>query len=115
MVPAPRQRLQANGLQLQVTEQLLCVVKRIPHILALTFHHSTTSWPTYADLKNISVPWAKVVSVCNLWREWIDISDEWATILKIVDYQVNNHQSTTSLIDCLCLLFTLWRSHYRKR
>lgn len=45
------------------------------------------SWPTYADLKNMSVPWAKVASVCNLWREWIDIRDEWATILKIVDYQ----------------------------
>jgi hypothetical protein len=40
------------------------------------------------------VPWAKVASVCNLWREWIDIRDEWATILKIVDYQVNKQPST---------------------
>jgi hypothetical protein len=56
----------------------------------------------------MSVPWAKVASICNLWREWIDIRDEWATILKIVDYQVNKHQPP--MFKYPCLLFTLWRS-----
>jgi len=45
------------------------------------------SWPTYANLNNITTPYAYVASICNLWREWYDIRDSWESWTMILDYQ----------------------------
>jgi hypothetical protein len=43
------------------------------------------SWPAYARNRNISFEY--VASICNLWREYDDIRDEWASVISILNYQ----------------------------
>jgi len=45
------------------------------------------SWPAYANVNNISVPYDYVVSICNLWREWNDVTDSWYSWTAILDFQ----------------------------
>jgi hypothetical protein len=47
------------------------------------------SWPAYADLNNITIPWDVVEEICNLWREYNDIRDNWNEWTNILDYQVS--------------------------
>jgi hypothetical protein len=45
------------------------------------------SWPTYAYVEKKNISFEYVASICNLWREYNDIRDEWASITSILDYQ----------------------------
>jgi len=49
------------------------------------------SWPTYANLFNYSFSYTYIASICNLWREWKDIRDEWASWTEILDYQESSN------------------------
>jgi len=45
------------------------------------------SWPAYANVNKIPVPYTYVASICNLWREWYDVRDSWWSWTEILDYQ----------------------------
>jgi len=45
------------------------------------------SWPAYANVDKIPVPYKYVASICNLWREWYDVRDSWYSWTEILDYQ----------------------------
>jgi len=45
------------------------------------------SWPAYANSINQTIPWEHVANICNLWREFDDIQDNWESLLRIVDFQ----------------------------
>ncbi|EGC29366.1 hypothetical protein DICPUDRAFT_58841 [Dictyostelium purpureum] len=43
------------------------------------------SWPTYAYVQNISMPFNYIEGICNLWREFQDITDNFDEWVKIID------------------------------
>jgi len=45
------------------------------------------SWPTYAEYENIYVNYTYVASICNLWREYDDVSDSFESWTSILDFQ----------------------------
>jgi len=48
------------------------------------------SWPAYATSP---IDWIYVGSICNLWREYDDIRDTWASWTDILDYQAKANLS----------------------
>eukprot|EP01112_Ceratiomyxa_fruticulosa_P014192 TRINITY_DN4046_c0_g1_i1.p1 TRINITY_DN4046_c0_g1~~TRINITY_DN4046_c0_g1_i1.p1 ORF type:complete len:396 (-),score=46.80 TRINITY_DN4046_c0_g1_i1:98-1285(-) len=47
------------------------------------------SYPAYTDLYNVTIDWTYLGVICNLWREYNDIRDNWESITSILDYQVS--------------------------
>lgn len=47
------------------------------------------SYPAYTDLYNVTIDWNYLGAICNLWREYNDIRDNWESITSILDYQVS--------------------------
>eukprot|EP00026_Physarum_polycephalum_P008699 Phypoly_transcript_08795.p1 GENE.Phypoly_transcript_08795~~Phypoly_transcript_08795.p1 ORF type:complete len:395 (+),score=34.18 Phypoly_transcript_08795:71-1255(+) len=51
------------------------------------------SWPTYAYYQGIPVNFTYVASICNLWREYDDVSDSWESWTGILDFQAKANLS----------------------
>eukprot|EP01132_Coremiostelium_polycephalum_P009645 gene9645-11826_t len=43
------------------------------------------SWPTYAYVENVTISFSYVADICNLWREFDDISDSFTSWTSILD------------------------------
>jgi len=49
------------------------------------------SWPAYANLQGYTVPYDYLGTICNLWRYWYDIDDQFDSWTDTLDYtQANN-------------------------
>mmetsp|Transcript_35400 Transcript_35400/g.101728 ORF Transcript_35400/g.101728 Transcript_35400/m.101728 type:complete len:488 (+) Transcript_35400:51-1514(+) len=45
------------------------------------------SWPAYLGLNESAKPWEAMVEAgCNLWRNWRDIDNSWASVSSIIDH-----------------------------
>eukprot|EP01113_Clastostelium_recurvatum_P017533 TRINITY_DN205_c0_g1_i2.p1 TRINITY_DN205_c0_g1~~TRINITY_DN205_c0_g1_i2.p1 ORF type:complete len:414 (-),score=92.28 TRINITY_DN205_c0_g1_i2:89-1279(-) len=47
------------------------------------------SWPTYAFVHQLPMDWDYIITICNLWREYYDIKDDWNSWTNILDYQAS--------------------------
>ncbi|KAK7086451.1 hypothetical protein SK128_004218 [Halocaridina rubra] len=48
------------------------------------------SWPYYQIINGMTPDWASIASTCNLWRNYDDIQDSWASVASIIDYYGDN-------------------------
>ncbi|XP_055836467.1 alpha-N-acetylgalactosaminidase [Episyrphus balteatus] len=48
------------------------------------------SWPVYQIYAGISPNFSSIIEHCNLWRNFDDIQDSWASVESIIDYYGNN-------------------------
>ncbi|CAO1338699.1 unnamed protein product [Diamesa serratosioi] len=48
------------------------------------------SWPVYQIYAGISPNFSSIIEHCNLWRNFDDIQDSWASLESILDYYGNN-------------------------
>ncbi|KAL0820229.1 hypothetical protein ABMA28_006149 [Loxostege sticticalis] len=48
------------------------------------------SWPAYQEDKKILPDYASIAKHCNLWRNWDDIDDSWASLSSIMDWFGDN-------------------------
>ncbi|KAH8341419.1 hypothetical protein KR059_006603 [Drosophila kikkawai] len=48
------------------------------------------SWPVYQIYAGIQPNYSSIQSHCNLWRNYDDIQDSWASVENIIDYYGNN-------------------------
>ncbi|KAG5674338.1 hypothetical protein PVAND_004313 [Polypedilum vanderplanki] len=48
------------------------------------------SWPVYQIYAGISPNFTSIIEHCNLWRNFDDIQDSWASLESIIDYYGNN-------------------------
>lgn len=48
------------------------------------------SWPVYQIYAGISPNFSSIIEHCNLWRNFDDIQDSWASLESIIDYYGNN-------------------------
>jgi len=47
------------------------------------------SYPAYTEYYNVTIDWDHLTKICNLWREYDDIRDDWEAVINILDYQVS--------------------------
>ncbi len=50
------------------------------------------SWPDYVRLSGQNPNYTAVAQNCNIWRNFDDIQDSWASVLSIIEYFGNNPQ-----------------------
>lgn len=48
------------------------------------------SWPVYQIYAGLRPNFTAVKETCNLWRNFDDIQDSWASVQSIIDYYGNN-------------------------
>jgi len=48
------------------------------------------SWPVYQIYAGIQPNYSAIQTHCNLWRNYDDIQDSWASVENIIDYYGNN-------------------------
>ncbi|XP_063979811.1 alpha-N-acetylgalactosaminidase [Diachasmimorpha longicaudata] len=48
------------------------------------------SWPVYQIYAGITPNWTSIIKHCNLWRNYNDIQDSWASVETIIDYYGDN-------------------------
>lgn len=48
------------------------------------------SWPVYQIYSGIQPNFSSIIEHCNLWRNFDDIQDSWASLESIIDYYGNN-------------------------
>ncbi|CAH1965410.1 unnamed protein product [Acanthoscelides obtectus] len=48
------------------------------------------SWPDYQEEQGVKANYSALQETCNLWRNWKDIEDEWASVTGIVDWFAEN-------------------------
>ncbi|PSN57510.1 hypothetical protein C0J52_01592 [Blattella germanica] len=48
------------------------------------------SWPVYQIYSGMSPNYTSIIENCNLWRNFDDIQDSWASLESIIDYYGNN-------------------------
>nr|CAH7752863.1 unnamed protein product [Callosobruchus chinensis] len=48
------------------------------------------SWPDYQEEQGMQSNYTALQQTCNLWRNWKDIEDEWASVTGIVDWFAEN-------------------------
>ncbi|XP_068236397.1 alpha-N-acetylgalactosaminidase-like isoform X2 [Palaemon carinicauda] len=51
------------------------------------------SWPDYQRELGIIPDWESIIKTCNLWRNFDDIQDSWASVTSILDYYADNQDS----------------------
>ncbi|KAG4079214.1 hypothetical protein HA402_004589 [Bradysia odoriphaga] len=51
------------------------------------------SWPVYQIYAGISPNFSSIIEHCNLWRNYDDIQDSWASLETIIDYYGNNQDA----------------------
>lgn len=51
------------------------------------------SWPVYQIYAGITPNYASIIQHCNLWRNFDDIQDSWASVESIIDYYGNNQDA----------------------
>ncbi|XP_050673120.1 alpha-N-acetylgalactosaminidase isoform X1 [Leptidea sinapis] len=51
------------------------------------------SWPVYQIYAGLQPNFSSIIEHCNLWRNFDDIQDSWASVESIIDYY-GNHQDT---------------------
>jgi len=49
------------------------------------------SWPVYQVYAGMKIDWGAIQRTCNLWRNYDDIQDSWASVTRIIDY-FGDHQ-----------------------
>ncbi|KAF5274042.1 hypothetical protein FQR65_LT04440 [Abscondita terminalis] len=50
------------------------------------------SWPAYLEPENIHPDYAYLAKICNLWRNWDDIQDSYASMTSIANWFAKNQQ-----------------------
>lgn len=48
------------------------------------------SWPVYQIYAGMAPNYTSIIDNCNLWRNFDDIQDSWASVESIIDYYGNN-------------------------
>jgi len=48
------------------------------------------SWPYYQQIAGMNPNYTAIVETCNLWRNFDDIDDSWASVETIIDYYAGN-------------------------
>ncbi|GLG93367.1 hypothetical protein R5R35_013776 [Gryllus longicercus] len=51
------------------------------------------SWPVYQIYAGMSPNFSSIIQHCNLWRNFDDIQDSWASVESIIDYYGNNQDN----------------------
>ncbi|XP_060531168.1 alpha-N-acetylgalactosaminidase [Cylas formicarius] len=51
------------------------------------------SWPVYQIYAGMQPNYSSIVRICNLWRNFDDIQDSWASVESIIDYYGNNQDA----------------------
>jgi len=51
------------------------------------------SWPVYQIYAGITPNFSSIIEHCNLWRNFDDIQDSWASLESIIDYYGNNQDN----------------------
>lgn len=51
------------------------------------------SWPVYQIYSGIQPNFSSIIEHCNLWRNFDDIQDSWASLESIIDYYGNNQDA----------------------
>lgn len=51
------------------------------------------SWPVYQIYAGILPNFSSIIEHCNLWRNYDDIQDSWASLETIIDYYGNNQEA----------------------
>ncbi|XP_059619087.1 alpha-N-acetylgalactosaminidase-like isoform X2 [Phlebotomus argentipes] len=51
------------------------------------------SWPVYQIYAGIAPNFSSIIEHCNLWRNYDDIQDSWASLETIIDYYGNNQDA----------------------
>lgn len=51
------------------------------------------SWPDYQREEGMTPDWESIIKTCNLWRNFDDIQDSWASVTSIIDYFGDNQDS----------------------
>uniref|UniRef100_A0A336M9C7 Alpha-galactosidase n=1 Tax=Culicoides sonorensis TaxID=179676 RepID=A0A336M9C7_CULSO len=51
------------------------------------------SWPVYQIYAGINPNFSSIIEHCNLWRNFDDIQDSWASLESIIDYYGNNQDN----------------------
>ncbi|XP_064481595.1 alpha-N-acetylgalactosaminidase-like [Ornithodoros turicata] len=54
------------------------------------------SWPAYQVMFGITPDYKAMANHCNLWRNYMDISDSWATVLYTIDYYASLQNMLTA-------------------
>ncbi|XP_044581180.1 alpha-N-acetylgalactosaminidase [Cotesia glomerata] len=54
------------------------------------------SWPVYQIYAGIKPNFSSIISHCNLWRNYNDIQDSWASLESIIDYYGDNQDDIIS-------------------
>ena len=55
------------------------------------------SWPVYQIYARIQPKYNQIIRHCNLWRNFDDIQDSWASVESIIDHFGNNQDSIAPL------------------
>ncbi|XP_047497548.1 alpha-N-acetylgalactosaminidase-like [Penaeus chinensis] len=48
------------------------------------------SWPDYQLASGMTPNWTSIIATCNLWRNFDDIQDSWASVASIINYYGDN-------------------------
>jgi len=51
------------------------------------------SWPAYKTWHQKKIDYPRIAKYCNIWRNFMDISDSWDSVQGIIDFYGNNNQS----------------------
>ncbi|KAG6458472.1 hypothetical protein O3G_MSEX010893 [Manduca sexta] len=54
------------------------------------------SWPAYQEDKSMRPNYGSIAEHCNLWRNWDDIEDSWASLTKIMNWFGDNQDRMAS-------------------
>lgn len=55
------------------------------------------SWPVYQIYSGMTPDWDSIVAHCNLWRNFDDIQDSWASVTSIIDYYGDQQETLIPL------------------
>jgi alpha-N-acetylgalactosaminidase len=51
------------------------------------------SWPVYQTYSGMTPDYEKIISSCNLWRNFDDIQDSWQSVASVIDYYGDNQDT----------------------
>ncbi|KAJ8717376.1 hypothetical protein PYW08_005775 [Mythimna loreyi] len=49
------------------------------------------SWPMFQEVNGLHPNYSAVAESCNIWRNWVDIRNSWASVLSVMKW-IGNHQ-----------------------
>lgn len=55
------------------------------------------SWPFYHVFHNTKPNYTEIIKHCNLWRNYVDIEDEWQSVTGIIDHYGDNQDEFVSI------------------